>query len=218
MANNEQGRIRDPERRERILAAAAGLIAKRGYLGVNLTEIGAAAGIVGSGIYRHFDTKAAILVEMFDRVVDLLVDDAESLLRDASRPEATLSDLVRGQVDFTLGERALCEVYLQELRNLPEQDLTRLRWKQRHYVDLWQDLLQSAHPELSAGEAQVRVHAAIASVHSVLKYRAHLTGDDLADHLHAVACNVLGIRGTATDRDETEAVVAEGDPDSAEAG
>ena len=62
--------VRDPDRRERILRAAAELIAQRGYLGVNLADIGTAAGIVGSGIYRHFDSKAAILVEMFDRVVD----------------------------------------------------------------------------------------------------------------------------------------------------
>ncbi len=190
---NDQGRIRDPERRERILAAAAELIARRGYLGVNLSEIGAAAGIVGSGIYRHFPRKEAILVEMFDRVVDLLVVDAETLLRDAGRPEATLSMLVRGQVDFTLGERALCEVYLQESRNLPEQDLRRLKWKQRHYVDLWQDLLQSVHPSLDAGEAQVQVHAAISAVHSVLKYHPRQEGAVLADTLYSVACAILDI-------------------------
>lgn len=214
---NEQARIRDPERRERIVAAAAELIARRGYLGVNLSEIGAAAGIVGSGIYRHFDTKAAILVEMFDRVVDLLVVDAETLLRDADRPEATLSQLVRGQVDFTLGERTLCEVYLQEARNLPEQDLRRLKWKQRHYVDFWQDLLQSIHPDLDAGQAQVRVHAAISAVHSVLKYRPHLDDPDLAGALFSVACAVLGITdapAASTDRTAAQSMDEEAEAET----
>lgn len=184
---------RDPERRERILAAAAGLIARRGYLGVSLGDIGAAAGIVGSGIYRHFDGKVAILVELFDRVVDRLVADAEMMLRESGKPEMTLASLVRGHVAFTLGEQSLCEVYLQESRNLPESDLRRLKWKQRHYVDLWQDLLGAVRPDLTSGEAQVRVHGAISTIHSCLRYHAHVDEADLASMLEAAACRVLEI-------------------------
>ena len=48
-------RRRDPARKDRILAAAADLVARRGYHAVGMADIGAEAGIVGSGIYRHFD-------------------------------------------------------------------------------------------------------------------------------------------------------------------
>jgi AcrR family transcriptional regulator len=193
MVARDEGRIRDPERRERILAAAAELIARHGYLGVSLSDIGAAAGIVGSGIYRHFDTKVAILVELFDRVVDRLVAEAENMLRTAEQPDVALSWLVRQQVEFTMGERVLCEVYLQESRNLPDRDLRRLKWKQRHYVDLWLDLLRSVHPGLGPGEAQVRVHGAISAAHSVLTYHAHLDDAELAHCLESVACRILDI-------------------------
>lgn len=189
----DAGRIRDPERRERILAAAADLIARRGYMSVSLSDIGAAAGIVGSGIYRHFDGKNAILVELFDRVVDRLVADAEDLLRTVDEPQSALASLVRGQVEFTLSERALCEVYLQEARNLPQKDLRRLKWKQRHYVDLWLELLRAVLPELSAGEAQVRVHGAISTVHSVLRYHARLEGAELASELERAAYRALDL-------------------------
>ena len=56
-----------PHRKEKILDAAAGLLADNGYHSVSMAEIGERAGIVGSGIYRHFESKAAILVELFDR-------------------------------------------------------------------------------------------------------------------------------------------------------
>lgn len=193
MASKPVSRVRDPERRERILNAAAELIARRGYLAVSLGDIGAAAGIVGSGIYRHFDTKIAILVEMFDRVVDRLMAEAEELLRLTEQPEAALVALVRGHLEFTTSERALCEVYLQELKNLPTNDRRRLRWKQRHYVDLWLDLLQSVHPELTAAQAQVRVHAAISAVHSVLLYHSPLEGPELSEAMVATVCGTLGI-------------------------
>jgi AcrR family transcriptional regulator len=186
------GRIRDPDRRERILDAAADLIAQHGYLGVNLTDIGAAAGIVGSGIYRHFPSKSAILVEMFDRVVDRLIVDAESALRASDDPRATLASLVDGQVRFTLTERRLCQVYLQESRNVPEQDLRRLRWKQRHYIDLWQDVLSAVRPDLGPAQAKVHVHAAISAIHSCLRYHVEIEVSDLSALLAGAARRALG--------------------------
>src|ERR1700757_2914572 len=73
-------RTPDPERKERILAAAADLIAQKGYHAVSIAEIGAAAGITGSGIYRHFESKSAVLVALFDRVIDDLLREEQEIL------------------------------------------------------------------------------------------------------------------------------------------
>lgn len=186
-------RIRDPERRERILEVAAALIAKRGYTGVSLGEVGSAAGIVGSGIYRHFENKVGILVELFDRVVDRLIVDAENCLKTYSTPEEILAALVRGQVRFTIDERALCQVYLQEARNLPEADARRLRWKQRHYLDLWQEILAATNPDRPPPQVQGLVHAAISTIHSSVRYRNHMADDELGAFLEETACRVLGL-------------------------
>ena len=61
----ETVRTRDPARKERILAAAADLVASSGYHAVSMADIGAAAGITGSGIYRHFASKSALLVALW---------------------------------------------------------------------------------------------------------------------------------------------------------
>src|SRR5580693_7696686 len=73
-------RRRDPERKERILVAAAALGAQRGFDAISMTDIGAEAGIVGSGIYRHFDSKTAILMAMADRVMDRLMKAAGEII------------------------------------------------------------------------------------------------------------------------------------------
>ena len=73
-------RRRDPERRERILLAAARLAASRGFHTVGMAEIGAEAGIVGSGVYRHFDSKDAILLALLDRGMSRLEDGAAAVL------------------------------------------------------------------------------------------------------------------------------------------
>ena len=46
--------MRDPARKDRILTAAANLVAQKGYHAVSMTEIGTTAGITGPAIYRHF--------------------------------------------------------------------------------------------------------------------------------------------------------------------
>ncbi len=45
------------DRRSQLIAAAERLIAENGYLAVRLEDIGAAAGVSGPAIYRHFPNK-----------------------------------------------------------------------------------------------------------------------------------------------------------------
>ncbi len=52
------------DRRSQLIAAAERLVAERGYLAVRLEDIGAAAGVSGPAIYRHFPNKESLLVEL----------------------------------------------------------------------------------------------------------------------------------------------------------
>lgn len=190
----ERVRTRDPDRRERILDAATELFVERGYHAVNISDIGGAAGIVGTGIYRHFRSKVAILVEMCERVVDRLLADAEVTLKDLGDPLAVLHALVDRQVEFTIKERALYLAYVLESRNLPVEDERRLRWKQRHYIQLWNEMLSAARPELDRAEARVLVGAAISAIHSRLRFSPSTLPDErLAEVLSGAAHRALGI-------------------------
>lgn len=176
-----------------MLIAAAELIARNGYRAVNMTDIGSAVGISGSGVYRHFSSKSAILLALFDKVVDRLVTQAEEASKTLDDPQAVLDLLVREHIRFTMTERQLCLVYIQESRNLVAADLRRLRWKQRHYVDLWQEALGTLRPELTADEGQVVVHACIAGIHSALRYKTSLPDSELARRLELIAVSALGL-------------------------
>src|SRR5260370_36615850 len=52
------------DRRSQLIAAAERLVAERGFLAVRLEDIGAAVGVSGPAIYRHFPNKEALLVEL----------------------------------------------------------------------------------------------------------------------------------------------------------
>jgi AcrR family transcriptional regulator len=180
-------RRRDPERRQRILAAAAGLVAERGYQQVAMSDIGAAAGIVGSGIYRHFDGKSAVLVALFDRVIDDLTRDSAAILARGLDPAATLAQLIEAHVRIVLEDRTLMRVYHTEIANLPPGDSHRLRRKQRLYIEEWVHVLELLRPEADDAALRSLVHAAIGAVQSTLFYSSGLPGERLAGLMAAAA-------------------------------
>src|SRR5712664_2542038 len=92
-------RARSKKRREEILGAAAALFARRGFHGVTIDDIGAAAGMSGPGIYRHFPGKDAVLAEM-------LVGISERLLAEGSRraeAAADAADALDALLDWHVG-------------------------------------------------------------------------------------------------------------------
>ena len=57
-APNRRSQLKSDPRLQ-LLSAAERLIAERGFLAVRLEDIGAAAGVSGPAIYRHFPTRIA---------------------------------------------------------------------------------------------------------------------------------------------------------------
>jgi AcrR family transcriptional regulator len=180
-------RRRDPERRQRILTAAAELVAERGYHEVGMSDIGAAAGIVGSGIYRHFDGKSAVLVAMFDRVIDDLTRASAQILSRGLEPAQTLREFIAAHVRITLEDRMLMRVYHNEIASLPVDDNRRLRRKQRIYLEEWVHILNVLRPEVDDAVLRTLVHAGIGAVHSTLFYSSGVPADRLAQLMAAAA-------------------------------
>lgn len=184
-------RTRDPGRRDRILLAATGLAADRGFAAISLTEIGAAAGISGTGIYRYFASKSDLLVALIDRVVDQLVADAGAITADVEDPQAALDALILDHVDGELTDREVFRVYLRDAETLPPKDLARIKSKMRRYVDEWVSVLDRLHPGLTDAEARTVVQAAIGAMQSALYFDARLPRQRLTALLTAAAKGVI---------------------------
>ncbi|OSC32570.1 TetR family transcriptional regulator [Mycobacterium vulneris] len=173
--------------------AAADLIARNGFHAVSIAQIGAAAGITGSGVYRHFVSKSAVLVALFDRVIDELLRDEQEILDTISDLGQALDRLIAGQVEFVVGDRELAQVYYNEINNLPEEDRRRLRRKQRRYLEEWVHVVNELRSDLTDSEARTVVHAVIGAIQSPLFHNTGLAEDRLRVVLTEAARAVLGI-------------------------
>ena len=194
-------RTRDPERKSRILLAASDLIGRKGFHAVSIAEIGNAAGITGSGVYRHFESKSAILVALFDQVIDDLIADEQRILDGDRDLPTALEELIEGQVEFVVGDRQLAQVYYNEINNLPDEDRRRLRRKQRLYLEEWVHLVNELREDLDDTEARVVVHAAIGAIQSPLFHNTGLADDRLRVLLTDSARDILDANRGGTSRD-----------------
>src|SRR4051812_12593 len=101
-------------RREELLALAAELFAQRGFAGVTVDDLGAAAGVSGPALYHHFESKEALLGEMLIGISASLLQRAQQAVKD-NEPDALLPALVSMHVDFAVDERALITVHFRDL-------------------------------------------------------------------------------------------------------
>src|SRR5882757_1955422 len=151
-------------RREQILREAARLFAERGFHGVGVDEIGAAVGISGPGLYRHFAGKDAMLAELLVGISGRLY--AEGKRRTEGAPAQALDALVRGHIDFALDDRPLITVHDRELDRLRDSDRKMVRQLQRQYVELWVDVVRQVHPGVPEAQARGAVHAVFGLLNS----------------------------------------------------
>lgn len=160
-----------PTRREQILKEAARLFAARGFHGVGVDEIGAAVGISGPGLYRHFPGKDAMLAELLVGISgSLLTGGKRRVAESAGEPEAVLDSLIEGHIDFALDDRPLITLHDRELDRLRDTDRKLVRQLQRQYVELWVEVVREVYPGLAEPAARSAVH----SVFGLLNSTPHL--------------------------------------------
>src|SRR5437763_15583274 len=85
---------RKSDRRQQLLAAAERLFAERGFLAVRLEDIGAATGVSGPAIYRHFPNKESLLVELLVGISTRLLAGAQQVQSRHADPSAALEGLI----------------------------------------------------------------------------------------------------------------------------
>ncbi|MBW4716330.1 SACE_7040 family transcriptional regulator [Saccharothrix obliqua] len=180
-------------RRDQILDAAAELFARHGFHGVGIDDIGAAVGISGPALYRHFRSKDAMLGEMLTSISERLLEGGQARVDAAPDAATALQALVRWHVDFALDDPALITVQMRNLANLTDPDRRRVRALQRRYVEVWVTALQES-VAVDEPTARAAAHAVFGLINST-PHSAHLDRDQMAALLTRMALASLTTAG-----------------------
>ncbi len=156
-----------------------------------MDDIGDAVGLTGPALYRHFPSKEALLVAVFDEVIESWTERIRGVVSEATDAHAALLAMVRLHVEFAIEQRENLKVWRQEFHHLPEADRSRLRRAQRHYVEEWVHVVQELRPDFSDTEARAAVHAALGVLQSPSDFQSGLPVEPLTNLLTSMALAAL---------------------------
>lgn len=149
-----------------MIAAAERLVAERGFLAVRLEDIGAAVGVSGPAIYRHFPNKEALLVELLVGISTRLLAGATDVVSKTDSPRAALDGLIDFHLDFAFDESDLIRIQDRDLAHLPAAAERQVRRAQRQYVEIWVGVLRRLYADLDEADARLMAHATFGLLNS----------------------------------------------------
>ncbi len=181
-----------PSRRPEIFAAALRLFRERGFHATSINEIGAAAGVAGTAIYSHFETKQQVLAEAIREGAGRLGAGMRAALADqAQTPADALEGLVRAYVGVVLDNADMNACYVLESRNLDSEIGQPLKRRERQLRETFVDRLRAVRPGLGLDEARTRVQMAIFSVLALCVHRQRTERAALVEQATAFVLGAL---------------------------
>ncbi|NMO02421.1 TetR/AcrR family transcriptional regulator [Gordonia sp. TBRC 11910] len=182
----------DDDRRTEILDAAAQLFAARGFGPTGVDDIGAAVGITGPSVYRHFPSKAAILIAIGHRSAARLEAGAVAAYGTGTDEAKVLALLVDSYVDVVNSMPDL-SVSFNYGSELPANGLARdLVDIQRRYVARWINLLVVVH-DIGEAEAGIAVHAALSIVNDAVRLQRGVERPEFASQMAYLMKGAMGL-------------------------
>jgi AcrR family transcriptional regulator len=154
------------DRRDSLLAAAARLFADRGFERVSLEDLGAAAGVSGPAVYRHFSGKQAVLGALLVGVSEGLWQGGQAVVSANPVAPIALDELIVFHVNFALANADVIRVQDRDLDSLSDADRHSVRALQRSYVELWVDVLERVRPDQERIALRTRAHATFGLINS----------------------------------------------------
>jgi AcrR family transcriptional regulator len=188
--------VRTP-RQQQFIAAAARLFSVHGYHSVGINDISAELGLSGPAIYRHYKSKEALLIAVFNDVISSQLEQARDLVSSIVDAREAMDAIIQNHIDFVFDQTENFLLWRTEFRSLPEADRHRLRYLQRLYTEEWVRTVRKLRPELDDDRIRAICDATIALLQSPTEYHSALAREDLAALLASMATHALMFGGVA---------------------
>ncbi|TCP47909.1 TetR family transcriptional regulator [Tamaricihabitans halophyticus] len=156
-------------KREELLAAATTLFRRHGFPAVSVEEIGQSVGLAAASVYRHFPSKADMLLAACHRMAATLRAEAEHAVMAADNPAEALDRLLTAYVDIAADNRDLLAVYSTDTLHLPRSRRAELTSLQRDYVAHWVELDRRLRPARTERASRIAVHATLTIVNDLVR-------------------------------------------------
>jgi AcrR family transcriptional regulator len=145
------------EIRREFLRRSAELFARKGYPNSTISDLGEASGMSRGLLYHYFDSKEAILDEMLNEHLDLLLGEVRFAAKREGEPEARLRRTVHAMILINARSKDLQIVLLHDLQNLKPADRAVIVRKQRDILAVVSALIKACDRAGKVDERTLKV-------------------------------------------------------------
>ncbi|KAA9155902.1 TetR/AcrR family transcriptional regulator [Amycolatopsis acidicola] len=183
---------RPGDRKSQLAAVAAELFRARGYHGVGINDIAAAAGITGPALYRHFADKQAVLAYvLLSAVRDMEAETTAALSTLGSPSGEQVEELLSRIAAASVERRDVAALWRWQGRHLSPEDQREIGKRSGVILTGWAKVLLEVRPELSADDAELLCWAALSVFGSVSVHRTTVAKRRFVQLLVELAKQVL---------------------------
>lgn len=185
----------------RLMRASLVHFASRGYGGSNVRDIAATLGVQAASVYKHFESKEAILAELVHLGYDFHRGQIlEAVLSAPSGPEAQLTAFMSTHVRLHTIYPRLSDVVHHEWTHLSEQHIAETKRLDAETTSLLRGILErgieSKTFRIRALELTINAISGLGtSVATWFPYQTEHSADDVVEHLTATALTICGVSG-----------------------
>ncbi|MFC8045337.1 TetR/AcrR family transcriptional regulator [Nocardia sp. NPDC057353] len=173
-------------RADQIAAAAGELFRTLGYQNVGIDQIGAAVGLTGPAVYRHFKGKNAILVAALTRQVAMVDELAARADAEAAGPQQRFDLLLDGLGDLTAYHDE-ATLWRREQRHLEPAQRAVFEENFTQVTARIAGAIRGIRPELAADDAELLGFAVLTMYSNTSGIRGTLAPERLRELQSAVA-------------------------------
>ena len=137
------------DKRQSILDRSAELFARQGFPRTSIVEIAQACNSSKALLYHYYESKEAVLYDILENHIRLLIDVARGALEQDGTPREKLHALVHALMDVYVVARDKHIVLLNELGMLPAQQQKHIIALENEVVDSFVQVVEGLRPELA---------------------------------------------------------------------
>jgi AcrR family transcriptional regulator len=212
-----------PQRNARsveILSAARSLFAEKGFDGTSVSDIASAVGVADGAIYRHFDSKRAILFEVIRAFYEPVIDVARATVAGIADTRGQLRYLIWLQLRAFAEEPDVCRFIISEARPMADYYESEIADLNRRWTSLMVDVIKQGQvagtfrSDMSASMVRDVVYGGIEHIAwGAVTGHGDIDVEAVADSLTELVCTGIETPRHSADLDERvarlEGLVAE---------
>jgi AcrR family transcriptional regulator len=125
----------------RLLDAAVGLFAEKGFDATSVQEIVERAAVTKGAMYHYYKSKDELLYAIYHGLISRQLADLDRIVAAGLPPAQTVRRLIVDLVDTTTARLAEAAVFAQEMHKLAEEPMAALRAQRRRYHEGLRDVV-----------------------------------------------------------------------------